>query len=62
MSNHSGSYMLNSVLELLHAQGVFEWLGKEKTDVFMKSIQKLSWDYDCNPGEILEDGICEKCR
>ncbi len=66
MSNHSGSYMLNNVLEMLEKQSVFEYLGKEKTRSLVHDIVNMSYQYDCNPGEILEDigervGICYYC-
>lgn len=67
MSNHSGSYMLNSVLMLMEEQSVFKLLGKEKTQILVRDIIELSDHYDCNPGEILEDigervGICYYCK
>jgi hypothetical protein len=67
MSNHSGSYMLNGVLMLMEEQSVFKLLGKEKTQILVRDIIKLSHQYDCNPGEILEDigervGICCYCE
>ena len=66
MSNHSGSYMLNSVLHSLDELGVFTFLGKDKTNILMDELCALSYDYDCNPGEILEEigtklGICYGC-
>ncbi len=66
MSNHSGSYMLNAVLELLEQEQVFAMLGKEETVHLIQKIIGLSFEYDCNPGEILENigerfGICYCC-
>ena len=59
MSNHSGSYMLNVMLALLERESFFSEIGPEKTEEFLRHIHSLSWDYDCNPGEIL-DGIGER--
>ena len=65
MSNHSGSYMLNSVLCVAKDMGIFETIGKEKTLGFARELLKLGSKYDCNDGEILEDmdelGICYCC-
>lgn len=67
MSNHGGSYMLNGVLKILEKESVFQFLGKEKTQNLVFDILKISYQYDCNPGEILEDiggriGICSCCQ
>ena len=67
MSNHSGSYMLNNILKILEQESVFQLLGKEKTQNLIFDILKMSYQYDCNPGEILEDigeqvGICYCCQ
>ncbi len=59
MSNHSGSHMLNSMLARLEREAFFSDIGPEKTEEFFRHIYALSWDYDCNPGEIL-DGIGER--
>ena len=59
MSNHSGSYMLNSMLIMLERESFFSEIGPEKTEEFFRHLYALSWDYDCNPGEIL-DGIGER--
>ena len=61
MSNHSGSYMLNTVLNILDENKVFQFLGKEKTLKFLKSIRSIGIDYDCNNGEILDE-IGEKLK
>jgi recombinational DNA repair protein RecR len=67
MSNHSGSYMLNEILKMLEKESIFEYLGKEKTQKIVFDIINMSYQYDCNPGEILEDigervGICYYCK
>jgi hypothetical protein len=67
MTNHSGGYMLNEVLKLLEKESVFEFLGKVKTQNLAREIVKISDDYDCSSGEVLEDineriGICYCCR
>ncbi|MEA2061007.1 MAG: hypothetical protein U9P10_10965 [Thermodesulfobacteriota bacterium] len=67
MSNHSGSYMLNDVLRMLEKKEIFDFLGKEKTQDLVLNVLKMSYQYDCNPGEILEDigervGICYYCQ
>lgn len=66
MSNHSGGYMLNDVLKLLHKEKFFESLSKESTKKFIKNIIDVGYANDCNNGEILEDigeklGICYSC-
>ena len=65
MSNHSGSHMLNKVLKTLDQYSVYDFLGHDKTQELVGAILKISWQYDCNPGEILDDGIGERlgvCR
>ena len=66
MSNHLGSYLLNDVLCLLEEKGVFELLGRRKTQSLLNRIVGLSFDYDCNQNEILEEiaerlGFCSCC-
>ncbi len=67
MSNHSGSYMLNYVLNLLNKEGVFASLEKEKTQSLIREIIiRATSKYDCNSGEILnglteEFEICYSC-
>ncbi len=67
MSNHSGSYMLNNVLMMMEERSVFKLLGKEETQALVIDIIKMSEQYDCNPGEILDDigervGVCYYCQ
>lgn len=67
MSNHSGSHMLNRVLKILENQGVYQAIGKEKTYCTVLEILKMSWDFDCNRREILDEigerlGICYLCQ
>lgn len=69
MSNHAGGYMLNHVLHLLEEKHVFEVLGKKKTAEVIKKILEIApWEWDCNNGEILGNGIgrrlgvCHYCR
>lgn len=66
MSNHSGSYMLNSVLEIVKEIGISELIGKEKYRELALELIKLGNRNDCNAGEILEDigrevGLCYCC-
>jgi hypothetical protein len=66
MSNHDGSYMLNTVIKPLDQYEFFRIAGKEKTQTFISELLRLSWDWDCNRGEILEDigeklMICYAC-
>jgi hypothetical protein len=66
MSNHSGSYMLNDVLFLLERENVFKTLGPDTTRRIAAEIVKLSDEYDCNAGEILDEigpriGLCYYC-
>ncbi len=67
MSNHSGSYMLNDVLCTAKDMNIFETIGREKARKFALEIIKISRQYDCNYGEILDNnvgqevGICYCC-
>lgn len=66
MSNHSGSYMLNDVINITDKLGILESIGIEKTREFILKLVDLGDGYDCNPGEILdriddEIGICSYC-
>ena len=66
MSNHSGSYMLNEVLEVMEEEQVFAQLGREKTIHLVQKIMEMSFRHDCNNGEILDGigarlGICRCC-
>ena len=66
LSNHSGSYMLNSLLVMLEREAFFSDIGAEKTEEFVAHVLALAWDYDGNRGEILDGigerlGICYQC-
>jgi len=66
MSNHSGGYMLNSLLKLLDRYHFFNEIGIEKKQEFFEEIWRINCDHDCNAYEILEDlgeklGICDGC-
>lgn len=61
MSNHSGSWMVNEILELLEKQAVFTWLGPEKTQQMVAEILRIGGDHDCNRGEMLE-GIGKRLK
>lgn len=66
MSNHNGSYMLNSLLVMLERESYFARIGPEKTAEFVTDVVGLVWDYDLNEGEILDEigerlGICDQC-
>lgn len=66
MSNHSGSYMLNEVLQLLEKEAVFDFWGKAKTQEVALKIVQIGYDYGCGSGEILEEigdriGLCYCC-
>jgi hypothetical protein len=55
MSNHSGSYMLNEVIEILDRHQVFAGIEKTTTQTLIKEILLMATNkYDCNQGEILE--------
>ncbi len=65
MNRHSGR-MLHDVLELLEKNGVFEFLGKEKTRVLLRDIVRLSYWDDCESWDVLQNyteqfGICSQC-
>jgi len=67
MSNHSGSYMLNTVLKMLDQYLVYDMLGKEKSLELVRGLLKISHNCDCNSHEILEGfaeklGICPYCE
>ncbi len=60
MSDHSGSYMLNDVLNLLNKEQIFASIDKDKTQSLIREIVKIATrKYDCNSGEIL-DGLTEE--
>ena len=66
MSNHSGSYMLNSLLTMIERESFFSDIGPEKTAEFIEHVRVLVLDHDGNPGEVLEGigerlGICFQC-
>ena len=58
--------MLNDVLVIAEEYDLFKFLGKDKTKDFVLKIVQVGNEYDCNPGEILEEigrrvGICYYC-
>jgi hypothetical protein len=66
MSNHTGSYLLNEVLLSAKETGIFKAISQKKKVTFLKEVLRTGADYDCNPGEILENlgddiGICYCC-
>jgi len=67
MSNHSGSYMLNKVIEILDRHQVFAGIEKTTTQTLIKEILEMATNkYDCNQGEILEGyaqqfNLCYSC-
>jgi hypothetical protein len=63
LSNHSGSYLLNEVLDSFFDLKLNEEVGKEATVEFVKRLVKIGHSYDCNPGEVLEgfDKIIHLC-
>ena len=66
MSNHSGSYMLNSLLTMIERESFFSDIGPEKTAEFIDHVRVLVLHHDGNPGEVLEGigerlGICYQC-
>lgn len=55
MSDHSGSYMLNDIIQMLDDEQVLETIGLQKTQqVITKLVRIATRQYDCNAGEILE--------
>jgi hypothetical protein len=66
MSNHSGGYMLNSVLSIADDMGILNAIGKEKSRELVLKLIRIGQRSDCNSGEILEDigqklGMCYGC-
>lgn len=66
MSNHSGSYMLNSMLVMLERESFFSQIGPERTTEFVSHVLWLAMGCDGNPGEVLDGigerlGICYQC-
>ena len=66
MSNHSGSYLLNSMLAMLERESYFSEIGLHKTQQFVAHVVGLVREYDGNPGEVLAGigerlGICYDC-
>ena len=67
MSNHGGSYMLNSLLVMLERESFFSKIGPARTVEFVSEILDLAFSYDGNSGEVLDGigerlGICYQCR
>lgn len=67
MSNHSGSYLLNSLLVMLERESFFSEIGPDRTRKFVSDVLGLAVDHDGNPGEVLDGigerlGICYQCR
>jgi hypothetical protein len=55
MSDHTGSYMLNDMIQMLDDEQVLETIGLPKTQqVITKLVRIATRKYDCNSGEILE--------
>jgi hypothetical protein len=55
MSNHSGSYMLNQVIEILDRHQIFSGIETTTAKTAIKEIVEMATNkYDCNQGEILE--------
>jgi hypothetical protein len=49
MSNHTGSYMLNDIIQLLNDEQVLNIIGLEKSQQVITQIVKIaSKEYDCN--------------
>ncbi|GAB3358698.1 hypothetical protein GCM10027566_23660 [Arachidicoccus ginsenosidivorans] len=66
MSNHTGSYMLNEVIKSLKEIGIFNKLTRTDSRALLKAVFGVGYQYDCNPGEILEDiaeefDVCYSC-
>lgn len=66
MSNHSGSYMLNEVLQIVMEKQIVKIEEKEKLREFAIELLRLGRRHDCNDGEILEGigkeiGLCYCC-
>ena len=66
MSNHSGSYLANSILTLLHEYKIYDTLGKAESLHFLKKVREIAHEYDCNAGEVLDVigaklGVCYEC-
>jgi hypothetical protein len=67
MSNHSGSYMLNALLNEILDLGMLAALSSEQKERLIKKLWEITWDYDRNCGEINdaklahEFGVCRCC-
>ena len=66
MSNHSGSFMLNSLLVMLERDSFFSKIGPARTEEFVSDILGLAFSYDGNSDEVLDGigerlGICYQC-
>ena len=67
MSNHSGSYMLNQVIEILDRHEMFSGIETTTAQTAIKEIIEMATNkYDCNRGEILEGyaqqfNLCYSC-
>ena len=67
MSDHSGSYMLNDIIQMLRDEQVLNIIGLEKSQQVITQIINIACrTYDCNSGEILDGhtdylNICYCC-
>ena len=65
MSNHSGSYLLNKVLNEVANIELLDSLSEQQRERLIKKLWGLCWEYDCNWGEIIDIPLSEKlgvCR
>ena len=53
MSNHSGSYMLNSIVKTIVDLGLLENASDAQKEALTKKLWSLCWENDCNWGEIV---------
>lgn len=61
MSNHSGSYMLRDVLELMLEKDFFEGKTDQEREEFIRGIMDICQAHDGNEGEAVYD-IAEELR
>jgi hypothetical protein len=67
VSNHDGSHMLNDVIALLRREGVFDRLGRTRSQrIVSEMVSRAYEEHDCRHAEILEGhgaalGLCWDC-
>lgn len=57
MSNHDGSYMLNTMVHGLGEMGVLSAMSAAQRKSLCNLLWHVCWDYDCNWHEIMDAAL-----